>query len=1082
MNIKHKKPDTESILKVLKDFQRQTVDYVYRRLYEDSDAVGRFLIADEVGLGKTLVARGIIAKAVERLWNEKDRIDIVYICSNQDIAHQNINRLSITDIKITHTNRITLLPHYIQNLKGNKINFISFTPGTSFDLRSKGGIVEERALIYHILKECWDLGDISGPKNLLQCDVGKDPWRWRIDNFETDKIDKELIEKYRDSLQKDENIRRRFNTLVERFSHYRGKIPGQDREDQHKLIGDLRRILAETCVKALAPDIVILDEFQRFKNLLDEKEDIALLAQTLFNYPACKVLLLSATPYKMYTMHHESAEDDHYSDFIRTLEFLFNSKDQINSFEEDLQLYRRELFHIKGNDSSELYQAKESIEKKLRKVMVRTERTSATEDKNSMIIESKDDLGCLTPKELNSFVMLDNVARILEVSDTVEYWKSAPYLLNFMDQSYLIKRKLFDSVEAEYNEDLAKILEAGKENLLSWKTIRSYEKLDPNNSKLRTLISQTVERGGWKLLWIPPSLPYYEVATGPFSCPDLKDITKALVFSSWLVVPKTIATLCSYEAERLMFSTFEGTHDYIEERRRQKPLIKFAISEDRHPTGMSNFNLIYPCMSLASLVDPLEIIVCLEDKDTKPSQELVYDGILTKIKSLIEPILHKQYSSNLQTDERWYWAALALLDSYYYNEQVGEWFGNSEGLAWKEMIQHRKGDDVDSRFAEHVELFYNYFKGEGKLGKPPNDLVQVLAKVALASPAVVSLRSLQRFCKEPEPEILLAGAAKMALGFRSLFNMPESITLIRSQQVDESRYWENVLDYCINGNLQSVMDEYLHILYESLGLINTPADDAVCELSDEVHTAVSIRTVNLDFDEIKVQSKSNRINLVPNRLRCRFALRFGDGKNEEDEDETRADQVRKAFNSPFRPFILASTSIGQEGLDFHQYCHEIYHWNLPSNPVDLEQREGRIHRYKGHAIRKNIAKEFTLASLAKRVNKLDDPWGILFSYAVDKRAPDQNDMTPFWVFEPKEGGYKICRHIPALPLSRELQQYDDLCKSLVTYRMVFGQPRQEDLVKYLQSRLKSDLNLTELLKYRINLSPESHIEEKSHKI
>jgi len=28
-----------------------------------------------------------------------------------------------------------------------------------------------------------------------------------------------------------------------------------------------------------------------------------------------------------------------------------------------------------------------------------------------------------------------------------------------------------------------------------------------------------------------------------------------------------------------------------------------------------------------------------------------------------------------------------------------------------------------------------------------------------------------------------------------------------------------------------------------------------------------------------------------------------------------------------------------EGLDFHHYCHAIVHWNLPSNPVDLEQRE-----------------------------------------------------------------------------------------------------------------------------------------------
>ena len=55
----------------------------------------------------------------------------------------------------------------------------------------------------------------------------------------------------------------------------------------------------------------------------------------------------------------------------------------------------------------------------------------------------------------------------------------------------------------------------------------------------------------------------------------------------------------------------------------------------------------------------------------------------------------------------------------------------------------------------------------------------------------------------------------------------------------------------------------------------------------------------------------------------------------------RKENIRNAFNSPMRPFVLATTSIGQEGLDFHNYCRVIMHWNLPSNPIDLEQREGR---------------------------------------------------------------------------------------------------------------------------------------------
>ena len=69
-------------------------------------------------LGKTLVARGVIAKAIEHLWPDIDRIDIVYICSNSQIARQNINRLNVTKKKdFALASRITLLPLQIRDLK-----------------------------------------------------------------------------------------------------------------------------------------------------------------------------------------------------------------------------------------------------------------------------------------------------------------------------------------------------------------------------------------------------------------------------------------------------------------------------------------------------------------------------------------------------------------------------------------------------------------------------------------------------------------------------------------------------------------------------------------------------------------------------------------------------------------------------------------------------------------------------------------------------------------------------------------------------------------------------------------------------
>jgi hypothetical protein len=202
-------------------------------------------------------------------------------------------------------------------------------------------------------------------------------------------------------------------------------------------------------------------------------------------------------------------------------------------------------------------------------------------------------------------------------------------------------------------------------------------------------------------------------------------------------------------------------------------------------------------------------------------------------------------------------------------------------------------------------------------------------------------------------------------------------------------------------------------------------------------------------------------------MRARFAARLSEETTETGGEPTRADQVRKAFNSPFWPFVLATTSVGQEGLDFHQYCHAIVHWNLPSNPVDLEQREGRVHRYKGHAVRKNVARRHYAAA-----GKMDGSalWDGLFDAAVAERGADESDLVPFWVYAIPDGA-RIERHVPAFPLSREVGQLDALRRSLAVYRMVFGQPRQEDLVAYLLGHVTQQDLEKNLEDPRVDLSP-----------
>jgi hypothetical protein len=203
-------------------------------------------------------------------------------------------------------------------------------------------------------------------------------------------------------------------------------------------------------------------------------------------------------------------------------------------------------------------------------------------------------------------------------------------------------------------------------------------------------------------------------------------------------------------------------------------------------------------------------------------------------------------------------------------------------------------------------------------------------------------------------------------------------------------------------------------------------------------------------------------------MRCHFALDFGNQKIETASGKNRVINLREAFNSPFKPFILASTSIGQEGLDFHYYCRKVMHWNLPSNAIDIEQREGRVNRYMGHVIRKNIATNY--------LEYLSDPtkmiWKDLLKIAKEKEQQNRKcDLVPFWHIE-STNGVKIERIIPLHPFSKDISRLKYLLDVLTFYRLTFGQPRQEELVETFMKEAIDKEDLERLTKeLLINLSP-----------
>lgn len=1059
--------DPKPVLKGLKDFQRRTADHAFRQLYLDKNSRRRFLVADEVGLGKTMVARGIIARALEHLHGKVDQINVVYVCSNAAIAEQNMRRLNVLeDEAFAVATRLTLLPTQVHDLSKRPTNFVSFTPGTSFDLKSRCGRKDERIVLLKMLEKAGLRQNPRGLHNLLQDSVQRKNWCKDVENWNLH-IDREIRRQFIVRIRKDEDLRSDLRRLSERFSDRRRlrNIPWELRNARLDLVERLRRTLASVCIDALKPNLVILDEFQRFRELLGGESEAARLARDLFNCQDVRVLLLSATPYKMLSLDHEE-EDDHYPDFLKTLEFLHNGPDEVKAIEQDIARYRQALYSYGEDGADPVIAARSRLEGRLRRVMCRTERVASTRAGDAMLAEP----ACpatVEPADLRQFRLVDSLSQAVSAPDALEYWKSSPYALSFL-RNY----KLRDNLEENAKRPPSAVLDAFRrdaDSLLDRGQLDDYRVLDPSNGRMRCLFSDTLDRGLWELLWMPPSMPYSEPG-GAFR--DIGSVTKSLVFSSWSLVPDAIATVCSYEAERRMLEKFgrkkrlerEKLHEEI------KPLLQFSReAEEGRLGGMNALARLYPSPSLAALVDPLALALEHGGGAPLPRQRLL--GLAEK---RIAPEVRRivsGYPSKGRKDVRWYWALPVLLDAEAGREAVA-WCRDGGKAGW--VATAAEEDESGTHFAEHVEHFVEAAEGhlDPPLGRAPSDLSRVAAELALGGPGVCVLRALRRVVPQDFPIAdfeMLSAAAHGASGFRTLFNMPESIGLLRGDK-PKVPYWRRALKYSIDGNIQALLDEQVHILQESLGLISSSPVERVKETADALAKSLSIRTSQVRVDEYQVNEDKGQVVRCDFNVRSRFALRFGELKDDKEQTLARADIVRTAFNSPFRPFVLASTSVGQEGLDFHTWCHAVMHWNLPSNPVDLEQREGRVHRFKGHAVRKNLAEAYGLqALLCRRAEIPSDPWKAMFDMASEDREDGASDLVPYWLFE--EGDTRVERRVPLLPYSREIGQLARLKRELALYRLVFGQPRQEDLLGFLSDKLPEEDAERIVEEWKIDLSP-----------
>lgn len=1035
------RPDKETALRTLRGFQKRTVEHVVERLLDETGSQ-RFLVADEVGLGKTLVARGVIAEFIDHHWDSR-RIDIIYMCSNGALARENLRKLRTVgddQSRATAATRLTLLARN----RGDEarmhpqLNFISLTPDTA--IRTRGtGIHEERQVLFHLMTQMRDvIGEGRWLSNFLRGHVENERWRRRLkEDFDGDDS---LAEDFRRRLAQDQELLRELEFMREAYVRVDSIVAQESQGRAGQLIGRLRNLLAQVCIHALEPDLVILDEFQRFKNLLvtgEQATEESELASQLFHYETPEkgkvaLLLLSATPYRMFTTSDESASEDHHADFVETVRFLLNDEVKFSRLKTTLADYRRELLRATSGMPSNVPTVRMNLERQLLQVMSRHERVGSTEERDAMVTEPKV-LSDVRSADVAQYLALSRVREHLDCRDLTELWKSSPYLLNFA-KTYEFKTSLEEQLR---NESLRDVFEQSAKQHLNQQELREYQQLDPGNGRLRTLAKETLDGERWRMLWLPPSRPYWPLG-GPWK--DNAGFTKKLLFSAWNVVPDAVSALLSYEVERRMVGDAPMARGvpYEDYYRKRAELLRFTVRAGK-PAGMNTLALQIPCLALSNL-HPLETPGVDARAEMRPRVEALLQRLQSRVSSDVP-------------DRAWYWAAPLLLDDPTEMSDLLETLGRGDDydeteepsdesdLSEEDMHARRRGS---TGISVHGRRALEVVRGEYQLGAFPEDLLDVLIEHALGNPAVLWARALAGFGVADAQRRELAHGLGDA--FRSLFNEPPVIEMLH--RGDDEAYWRTVLNYSVEGNLQAVLDEYAHQLWEPEAWGDATIEAIAQTVTNKAAAAITTKTSRVRPDYYRTRPRSIAIDRKGLAVRIHFALRYGSLQGSGEASEVREDVVRDAFKSPFYPFVLASTSVGQEGLDFHPWCHAVWHWNLPGNPVDLEQREGRVHRYKGHAVRKNIA-ELHGTALRSSWTKGEDPWSVLFRIAeAAARAAGAPELVPCWI---APGSTKVQRCVPMLPFSRELDKLENLKRSLAIYRVVFGQPRQEELTKLLHA-------------------------------
>ncbi|MBP2428853.1 DEAD/DEAH box helicase family protein [Bradyrhizobium elkanii] len=961
-----------------------------------SNGSRRFLIADEVGLGKTVVARQVIKRLTEA--SRSTPLIVYYITNGQRVAHQNRDRLvdflSDEDQKkaLSKADRLNVIPLF--ELPKTDVVLYALTPGTSFPgqtTRLHAGRKEERAFLTALLGRAFPHLIRRLPEDAMRRNVTSD-WDG-------------LVRRYRGPVAA---LPRRFirafrAALAEQFGiPIKTQLPAAyDKKRPSRFVGQLRRALAHTVLIDRPPDLVILDEFQRYRDIISKKNCGDRLVRALFEPgPARRpaVLLLSATPYKLFaTRLEENRGTEANREFFDLIEFLGGS--QGIRLKQDAETafarFGASLLAIAKNHNdpietarlvAEASDVRDSIQKMLAKYLSRMEREPLSDHAAQTLALD----AALDPADIRAFRHLASSFRPKHAWFALPFWLSVPLPAQTLGLRYMAWR------DADMRRDaaLVKLTEDARDRYrlpAKWPSpkLRALEPIIPPETL--------------SLPWVPPSIPWWPLR-GPWA--DIASDPKLLLFSRFKATPQSVAALTSLRVEAA----------YLARQGYERPWKTRRLQAG--PSRLPTVALFHPSPFLVSATNPL----FTQGVHAAPVRERVRAQLKGALKRLGIEI--KGGPGKRSARRKPLWSLLAALD-----RAAG--FSRLTNTGWTAAAGE------DGVLLELVKQWHEAPKIEWISRREFDDLVTA----AIASPGTIVGRALLRHFKDALSPDHYTGTVRLAwTGLRLYLDNP--VFWARLPKGKPVRVLQRA---CIDGNLEAVLDEHFWMRRQSL-----PTRER--GLAADLLEALSVTKGAFSFHGVN-KERSPRI-----RVRCHVAVPFGSTDREDrhtattattatatEEQAPRSDELRNAFNSPFWPHVLATTSVGQEGLDFHTWCSRIVHWDLCPSPLELEQREGRIQRFGGLAVRRRLG---ILGETALAAQGAQESHGSLWNEVeglANERYRDTSGLSPWWVLK----GAAVNRYVFKLQQSRDIEKFNLLKEQRLIYRLALGQPNQEDLVEFL---------------------------------